>query len=81
MSTCRYLSEDSKLTAQYRPNFLGGMTTISGDVLLRADKKEGMYRTLTKPAWKSVSTTFVPYYAWSNRGQSEMTVWMPIVWE
>ena len=40
-----------------------------------------MYRTLTKPIWKTVKTTFVPYYAWSNRRQSEMTVWLPIVWE
>jgi DUF1680 family protein len=40
-----------------------------------------MYRTLTKPTWKTVKTTFVPYYAWSNRGESEMTVWLPIVWE
>jgi hypothetical protein len=76
-----YLPENSKLTAQYRPDFLGGLTTISGDVLLRSDKKEGMYRTMTKPKWKTVRTTFVPYFAWCNRGQSEMTVWMPIVWE
>ena len=24
---------------------------------------------------------FVPSFAWSNRGVSEMTVWMPIVWK
>jgi uncharacterized protein len=76
-----YLPETSKLIAQHRPDFLGGLTTISGDVLLRSDKKEGMYRPLTKPAWETVKTTFVPYYAWSNRGQSEMTVWLPIVWD
>jgi DUF1680 family protein len=76
-----YLPENSKLEAQYRPDFLGGMTTIGGDVLLRRDKKQGMYRTMTKPVWQAVKTTFVPYYAWSNRGESEMTVWLPIVWE
>jgi uncharacterized protein len=76
-----YFPVDSKLTPQYQPDFLGGMTTIRGDVLLRSDKKEGMYRTLDKPAWETVKTTLVPYYAWCNRGQSEMTVWMPIIWE
>jgi len=76
-----YLPEKSRLSAQHRPQFLGGLTTIRGDVLLRVDKTEGMYRTVTKPTWRSVGTTFVPYYAWCNRGQSEMTVWMPIVWE
>ena len=75
------LPEGSDLKAQYRPDFLGGLTTISGDVLLRPDKRGGMYRTLTRPTWNRVKTTFVPYYAWSNRGESEMTVWLPIVWE
>lgn len=76
-----YLPENCDLKAQYRPEFLGGLTTISGDVLLRSDKRSGMYRTLTRPTWNRVTTTFVPYYAWSNRGESEMTVWLPIVWE
>lgn len=76
-----YLPVDVKLKAHYRPQFLGGLTTLSGNVLLRKDRKEGMYRTMTKPEWKTVGTTFIPYYAWCNRGQSEMTVWMPIVWE
>lgn len=76
-----YLPEDSKLVARYRPDFLGGMTTISGTVRLRTDQNQGMYHVLTKPRWKTVSTQFIPYYAWSNRGESEMTVWLPIVWE
>lgn len=76
-----YLPQDPGLTAEYRPDFLGGMTTISGNVRLRSDNKDGMYHTLTKPKWKETSVQFVPYYAWSNRGESEMTVWLPIVWE
>lgn len=76
-----YLPEHSKLVAKYRPDFLGGMTTISGNVLLRLDKQDGMYHTLDSPKWKEVQTQFVPYFAWSNRGESEMTVWLPIVWE
>jgi len=76
-----YLPAKSGLEAKYQPDFLGGLTTISGKVLLRKDNKEGMYRTLEKPDWKEVETQFVPYFAWSNRGVSEMTVWMPIIWE
>ena len=76
-----YLPERSNLGASYRPDFLGGMTTIDGDVLLRTDKGGGMYRTLDQPRWKPARVQFVPYYAWSNRGESEMTVWLPIVWE
>lgn len=76
-----YLPSNIKLKAKNQPDFLGGMTTLSGKVLLRGDQKEAMYTTLEKPNWKEIETQFVPYFAWSNRGVSEMTVWMPIVWE
>jgi len=75
-----YLPSDIELAAEYEPDFLGGMTTLSGKVLLRGDQKAAMYATLKQPDWKEIETRFVPYYAWSNRGEAEMTVWMPIVW-
>jgi len=75
-----YLPVENNLRAEYKPEFLGGLTTISGKVTLRKGKKEGMYRTLDKPEWETVKTQFVPYYSWSNRGQSEMTVFMPLKW-
>ncbi len=76
-----YLPADGEFEARYRHDFLGGLTTLSGNVFLRSDQREGLYRSMTKPEWKTVNTTFIPYYAWCNRGQSEMTVWMPIVWQ
>jgi DUF1680 family protein len=75
-----YLSANVKLNAHYRPQFLGGLITLSGKVLLRASNKDTMYSTLNKPDWKEINSQFIPYFAWSNRGVSEMTVWMPIVW-
>jgi DUF1680 family protein len=76
-----YLPERSRFEARYRPGFLSGVTTIHADVLLRADKRDGMYRALDRPIWKPAQVQFVPYFAWSNRGESEMTVWLPIIWE
>ena len=76
-----YIPSDIKLEPKNQPDFLGGVTTLSGKVLLHPSNKESMYSTLEKPDWKEVRTQFVPYFAWSNRGVSEMTVWMPIVWE
>lgn len=75
-----YLPADSKMKATYQKGLLGGITAIDGEVLIRQDKNQGMYRTVQKPAWETFETRFVPYYSWSNRGESEMTVWMPIVW-
>ena len=76
-----YLPSDIQLTPQKEANFLGGLSTLKGKVMLTSDKGDEMYRPLEKPIWKSFDATFIPYYAWSNRGVSEMTVFMPIIWE
>ena len=76
-----YISGNTELKPEYRSDFLGGITMINGNVLLRTDDNDGMYRKIKKPKWKSYQTQFVPYYAWSNRGRAEMTVFMPVIWE
>jgi len=75
-----YISGESTLTANYQDNLLGGVTTIETELLLRKDTPSKMYNTIKKPEWQSVSTKLVPYFAWSNRGMAEMTVFMPIKW-
>ncbi len=76
-----YLPVKSKLEAEYKPDFLGGVSTVSAEVKLRKDKKEGMYNELSKPEWQTFKAQFVPYFAWANRGETEMSVWIPIMWE
>ncbi len=76
-----YLSESEEMSVSYKEKFLGGVAVINSNLLLRKDKKKGLYRTLEKPTWESFPTQLVPYFAWSNRGMAEMTVFMPIVWE
>ncbi len=75
-----YLRASAPLQVQHRPDFLGGVAVITGEVLLRTDRATGMYRAVTKPQWRPHPATFVPYFAWSNRGASEMTVFLPTVW-
>jgi DUF1680 family protein len=36
-----------------------------------------LYRRVSAPRLENITVTLVPYFAWSNRGPSEMTVWMP----
>ena len=50
-------------------------------MLMRKDDGEGMYRTVKKPVFETIKTQLVPYYSWSNRGEAEMSVFLPIVWE
>ena len=37
-----------------------------------------LYRPVSKQK-KTIPLKLIPYYAWSNRGPSEMTIWVPIV--
>ena len=75
-----YLPLETEFTSTYKKELLGGVTTISGALKVRNDKKEGMYRELNAVEWESINTQFVPYFAWSNRGTAEMTVWLPLLW-
>lgn len=76
-----YLPSNVDLKPIYKDDFLGGLTTLKGKVMIRSDKDDGMYRTLDKQAWEKTDVSFMPYFAWSNRGSAEMTVWLPLVWE
>ena len=76
-----YLNAGSELKAVHKPDFLGGVTTIDVELLLREGKRDEMYQSVTKPEFKSHKTQLVPYFAWSNRGQAEMTVFMPVIWK
>ena len=37
-----------------------------------------LYFAHTKTAYEPVSLTWIPYYAWANRGEGEMQVWTRI---
>lgn len=36
----------------------------------------GLYRAAAAPVLEDVKIVLVPYYAWANRGEGEMTVWL-----
>lgn len=75
-----YLRSGAELRAEHRPEFLGGVTVIKGDLSVRQDHQAKMYQPIDDAAWKDVSGQFIPYFAWGNRGQSEMTVFVPTIW-
>jgi uncharacterized protein len=56
------------------------VTALEANALVINEKtwESQLYRPLTKSK-KSVNVKLIPYYAWANRGQSEMTIWMPVV--
>ncbi|MDZ8117055.1 glycoside hydrolase family 127 protein [Pontiella agarivorans] len=77
-----YLPSNIKLKPSHDERLSDNATTLRGTVMLYDDQQEEMYRTLErKPKMKKIKTQFVPYYAWSNRGKAEMSVWLPLIWE
>jgi len=68
----------SSLDAAFKPELLGGVTTLEGDVVTRVSEPwTSLYRPMDRAANQQVHATFVPYFTWGNRGDSEMTVWLP----
>ena len=76
-----YIASKKDLKPIHKPDFLGGVTTIETDLLIRKDKLTGMYNEVSTPNMETYHTQLIPYYTWSNRGQGEMTVFMPIIWD
>ncbi|MHC4147752.1 MAG: glycoside hydrolase family 127 protein [Planctomycetota bacterium] len=60
-----------RLEAEFEPDTLGGVVTIKGNASAydRSLANERLYSFTRMKA--------IPYFAWANRGPSEMTVWIP----
>ncbi len=75
-----HLPSDVDFDVVPEPTLLNGVTSLRAEFLLRTDRSSAMYTPLAPPEWTPAALRLVPYFAWSNRGTSEMTVWMPLVW-
>ena len=74
------LPGDTELRVVHGPKLLGGVTMIetTGTVRKEGDWTGRLYRPLDNDArGRAIDMRLIPYYAWANRGPSEMTVWMP----
>jgi DUF1680 family protein len=75
-----FMPADAKLAARHMPDLLQGVGVVEADVVVRPlGNWSGMlYRPLQSAQEKKIRVRFIPYYAWANRGKSEMTVWLPV---
>jgi DUF1680 family protein len=57
----------------------GNIMALTGQAQLEQHNNWGntLYKELNTTL-KPVAIKLIPYYAWANRGQSDMTVWMPV---
>lgn len=66
------------LNPEFEADLLGGVVVLEGRGVYRpeGDWQGRLYRDLETVRGESVWVRLVPYYAWGNRGEGEMTVWM-----
>lgn len=64
------LPDDQKFTATFEPGLLNGVETIRGKALAVSTNGDGTLSE-TEQDFKAI-----PYYAWANRGEGEMIVWL-----
>ena len=65
------LPDNARLTAEFEPGVLKGITVIKGRALGLAYDAQG---NVTKAEQDFAA---IPYYAWANRGRGQMVVWIP----
>lgn len=61
------LPPKAKLTAEWKPELLGGVMTLEGKAQARIAESHRK---------KSVPFRAIPYYAWNNRDEGPMAVWL-----
>jgi DUF1680 family protein len=73
------IPSSARLVVQHDADLLGGITVVNADVLARqVDSWDNtLYRPQRLGPERPINVRFIPYYAWSNRGPSEMSVWLP----
>jgi DUF1680 family protein len=74
------IPSDIKLSTVYDKRLLGGVVIIEGmaEAISSGDWSNQLYRELQPGPSKPFLMRLVPYFAWDNRGESEMTVWIPL---
>ena len=71
---------DAELTSKYDASLLGGVAVVETALVARPSREwEGkLYRPRDNRPEHEFKGKLIPYYGWSNRGPSEMSVWLPV---
>jgi len=57
------------------------LVALEGEaVVLPTEEDEQLYADVEGGGLRAIPIRLIPYFAWGNRGPSEMSVWLPLVW-
>lgn len=74
------IHRDIELEPRLEADLLGGIVTLNGTARRLAKDDSALYTELGARELTPVPVRLIPYYAWKNRGVSQMTVWLPVDW-
>ncbi len=76
------LHSDSVFEEEPGDGILAGIRLLrcTGSRLSRPAYETSLYSEISPYTFEPISLRLVPYYAWDNRSQGEMTVWLPLRW-
>jgi DUF1680 family protein len=62
-------------------DLLPGMVTLNTRAMRVATGQwqDDLYRDANPDAPREIDVRLIPYFAWDNRGESEMSVWLPVM--
>ena len=66
-----YIPDEAELSARFEPDLLNGVAVIRGEVRTAVRAGDGL-----SAADPRHELTAIPYYAWGNRADGEMSVWL-----
>jgi DUF1680 family protein len=69
-----------RLNPRHDSALLGGVTVLEGraEAFQSVDWSGELYRELKPQEPQEIDIKLIPYYAWGNRGECDMMVWMPV---
>ena len=74
------LPREASWRARHEEGLLRGVTVLEteGTVVPTSGRPDALYGTLPAGPTRRIPLRLIPYYAWCNRGQGDMTVWIPL---
>jgi len=81
-----FLKRGATYTTEFKSNLLGGVTVVKTKAIAVVDDEwaarpynsSNLYKETGIDKTQERDIQLIPYFAWSNRGITEMTIWMPI---
>lgn len=71
------LLSNDQTTYRFQPDLLNGIGTLSATAVVRKTTSQAaLYQDYQPTVWQPTTLTFIPYYAWANRTDGQMRVWI-----